>query len=287
LLEQFKRENGLIEDKFQSGWYKSNNGCLKFFETPVSAYGVDSLKSWDKLGGDYNLYSKHFKWTRATCQEVKDALIKHWEKDNEAFECYNWHQDDRCGMEGMLYGWNKLDIDSEMKPLFDKGKWFPIEKPVKHKSCDMIDAFYYSLGGNKLFGIDFGQPEKDSKIIEELKNYGWKYVPKTSKSPLEQIFNPNAVRDFNIALEELERAVANVDYHPETKIAPIKAIIEIKMQLEKLKQPPIDKVEVIIKNNLADLLVQSLEMGQGVNRKKRAIETEIANTIKTLNALNQ
>jgi hypothetical protein len=140
-LGQFKRDNGLIEEPFFGKWVKqylsSQDGFIYgvFKGYGKETYGINTEGEWSTritLHEPSAYFCKDI-ITPIEHQEVKDALIKHWEKDNEGFEFYNWHQDDRCGMEGMLYGWNKLDIDSEMKPLFDNGKWFPIEKPTTVK----------------------------------------------------------------------------------------------------------------------------------------------------------
>ena len=133
---QFKRDHGLIEDELKVGeWYK---GIYKLGNRPFlfNYVEMDSEGNYEGYGfcegwSGWACWNPD-DWTKATHQEVKDALVKHWEKDNEAFDDYAWHTDG--DYKGKLYGWKKLESAIE---LFDNGVWKDIE-PTKEQKIEIL-----------------------------------------------------------------------------------------------------------------------------------------------------
>ena len=132
--EQFKKDHGLIEQL--EGWYRftSKQGYL-MYRTDNFMYGFDIFGEWISRSDRNGLVGIE-NYTIATHQEVKDALVKHWEKDNEAFDDYAWHEDDRQGHKGKLFGWNN-NTSINVIELFNNGVWKDIE-PTKEQKIEIL-----------------------------------------------------------------------------------------------------------------------------------------------------
>lgn len=138
ILEQFKRDNDLLDDPLEVGaWYKDDNAEYnrKFFiesfteSGDATGYGIGNLGNYYTSDDKIDWGVVEYDLIKMTHQEVKDALIKEWEKDNEGFERYAL-----TDSSNHLTGWNGI---KKSQTLFDNGTWFPIESNLeKAKRCD-------------------------------------------------------------------------------------------------------------------------------------------------------
>ena len=125
--DSFKRYHGLIEEALEVGWYATteefNEDWLCYFNGKKFIYGFDANNEWTTMSCQADGTER-----KATHKEIKDALIKHWEKDNKGLKDYTFNSNN-----GRLIGW----IGSEpIETLFKGGTWFPIAKKTTRQPLE-------------------------------------------------------------------------------------------------------------------------------------------------------
>ena len=153
ITEQFKRDHGLIDQLEVGKWYKLTDeyggmkkGMIVQFDRwqsggdgPFAVVGHSIYLDFPphKVTGNNYLAPHKDGLIEATQIEIQTALVKHWEKDNEAFEYYNYIHDSYCDdLKDSLFGWNGSEPSTE---LFGNGKWATIvTEPTTEEKIDIL-----------------------------------------------------------------------------------------------------------------------------------------------------
>lgn len=104
------------------------------------AYGVTARGEWTAPNQFQGwTFARHpDDWIEATYREVRTALIKEWEKNNEPFENYAYQCVDSVNP-NVLFGWNGFE---KSNTLFDSGDWYNIEPKTLQLTVAEIEEKY-------------------------------------------------------------------------------------------------------------------------------------------------
>jgi len=131
-LKPFLEEFELIKEEFEVGkWYKAeydNNILINFQGKDSDSYGINCESEWTTYFGGGQLWYEDPK--PATDKEVKEALIKEWEKENVKFNTYRFVNGLLQGSQNVIQPRSSL---TDWKTLFCNGKWAEILEEKKEE----------------------------------------------------------------------------------------------------------------------------------------------------------
>ena len=130
LRDTFLKEKGLIKEEFEVGDYYMLND-----ENDVIVQRIDcSLGRRINKGKDIFMTQISL-WTKLTPDQIKEALIKEFEKDGYHYVNYRF-------INGLLQGTNAglyVSAKTRWKTLFNNGKWAEIIEDKEEKIQGLVD----------------------------------------------------------------------------------------------------------------------------------------------------